>query len=249
MTQYIYQLNQQDQPFTTRTVADNEALLLKAETGRQWEVVPYAEGFALRAKVPTALSALETPKRPPPAASPQNKASRAGILGGKMKSDRAITAAEYPREFRPSWLSELPHLCSIALLFFPGVALFLAPNFMERLLPVSAEYLRGAGAWLLTLATLQFAYVTLQKIFYFNYKITDDGIESTEGILKKDVCPVAYHAIQTINVHRPLLLRVLGLGTIEISTSGGDGPELLLHRIKNPIALKDFLTKQVSARS
>ncbi|MBL0922271.1 MAG: PH domain-containing protein [Phycisphaerales bacterium] len=89
-----------------------------------------------------------------------------------------------------------------------------------------------------------FKYLTLR------YKLDDEGVSMTCGLLFKKEVHLTYRRIQDIHVSRNLFHRWLGLSAISIQTaSGSAGAEMVIEGVANPEALRDFLyTKMRGAR-
>lgn len=89
-----------------------------------------------------------------------------------------------------------------------------------------------------------FKYITLR------YKLDDEGVSMTCGLLFKKEVHLTYRRIQDIHVTRNLFHRWLGLSAISVQTaSGSAGAEMVIEGVANPEALRDFLyTKMRGAR-
>ncbi len=82
------------------------------------------------------------------------------------------------------------------------------------------------------------------------YRIDDEGVSMSVGLLFKKEVLLTYRRIQDIHVERNLIHRWLGLAKVSLQTaSGASGAEMTLEGILDPEALRDFLyTKMRGAR-
>ena len=74
------------------------------------------------------------------------------------------------------------------------------------------------------------------------YKIDADGIGLSWGWLNRQESHITYDKIQDIHLHRSLLERWLGLGTVRIQTASGNmAAEITLFGLVDFDAVRDFL--------
>ena len=100
--------------------------------------------------------------------------------------------------------------------------------------------------FLQALATLiGFPFVFLPLFFRYHtlrYRIDDEGINASWGILFRREIYLTYRRIQDIHVSRNLIERWLGIGKVEIQTaSGRAAAELTLEGMEHYEAVRDFL--------
>lgn len=87
---------------------------------------------------------------------------------------------------------------------------------------------------------LYFKYHTLR------YRIADDGISVSWGILFRREVHLTYKRIQDIHVSRSIVERYLDLGTVEIQTaSGSSRAEVALEGLLEFDAVRDFLYRRM----
>lgn len=87
---------------------------------------------------------------------------------------------------------------------------------------------------------LYFKYHTLR------YRIGEEGISASWGILFRQETHLTYKRIQDIHVSRSIVERYLGLGTVEIQTAAGSSkPELSVEGLAEFDALRDFLYRHM----
>lgn len=84
------------------------------------------------------------------------------------------------------------------------------------------------------------------KYLTLRYRLDDEGVSMSHGLLFKREVHLTYRRIQDIHVTRNLFHRWLGLASIAIQTaSGSSGAEMTIEGVKNPEALRDFLYTQM----
>ncbi len=83
---------------------------------------------------------------------------------------------------------------------------------------------------------LYFKYHTLR------YKLDDEGISASWGLLFRREIHLTYRRIQDIHVRRHLVERWLGIGKVELQTaSGSSSAELALEGMEHFAELRDYL--------
>ncbi len=85
------------------------------------------------------------------------------------------------------------------------------------------------------------------------YTVSDEFVEARSGILARKGNRAAISRITDFAANQSLLQRILGLASVEMSTAGGDGPEIIFHDISRGVAKKVVstlteLTAQLDAR-
>lgn len=97
-----------------------------------------------------------------------------------------------------------------------------------------------------SLAALFLAPVVFVPFFFkyhtLRYKIDEEGIGASWGILFRREINLTYKRIQDIHVKRNIIERWLGIATVEIQTaSGSSSAELALEGMEDYEAVRDFL--------
>ena len=111
------------------------------------------------------------------------------------------------------------------------------PNLMKMYLlqAIAANILFPIVIW-----PLYFKYHTLR------YRIDDEGVSASWGILFKREIHLTYKRIQDIHVKRNVFERWLGIGTVEVQTaSGSSDAELALEGMGDYGAVRDFLYRRM----
>jgi uncharacterized membrane protein YdbT with pleckstrin-like domain len=77
--------------------------------------------------------------------------------------------------------------------------------------------------------------------------ITDNEIMYEKGILSKDRTSVSLPHIRAVQVNQGLIDRILGVGTVQISTAG-DQPEFTVTEMPDPLEIRDAISKAQELR-
>lgn len=100
--------------------------------------------------------------------------------------------------------------------------------------------LAGLFAAPIVFVPLYFKYHTLK------YRIGEEGISASWGILFRREVHLTYKRIQDIHVSRSIVERYLGLGTVEIQTAAGSSnAELSIEGLVEHDAVREFLYRRM----
>jgi uncharacterized membrane protein YdbT with pleckstrin-like domain len=77
--------------------------------------------------------------------------------------------------------------------------------------------------------------------------VTDSDILYERGILSKDRTSVSLRHIRSVNVMQSFVNRILGVGTIQISTAG-DEPEFTIADMPDPHVIREAIAKAQEMR-
>jgi uncharacterized membrane protein YdbT with pleckstrin-like domain len=77
--------------------------------------------------------------------------------------------------------------------------------------------------------------------------VTDSDILYERGILSKDRTSVSLRHIRSVNVMQSFVNRILGVGTIQISTAGDD-PEFTIADMPDPHVIREAIAKAQEMR-
>ena len=77
--------------------------------------------------------------------------------------------------------------------------------------------------------------------------ITDNEIMYEKGILSKDRTSVSLRHIRAVEVNQGFIERILGVGTVQISTAG-DEPEFTVAEMPDPLEIRDAISKAQAMR-
>jgi len=98
------------------------------------------------------------------------------------------------------------------------------------------------------LAALYVALRVLYTHFAWRFTVDDDSIESRRGIIGRTVQSIRIEDLRNINVRQSLVERMLGVGSVEFSTAGGSGIEVVFFGIEDPLKLKEGVQQMQEER-
>jgi uncharacterized membrane protein YdbT with pleckstrin-like domain len=78
--------------------------------------------------------------------------------------------------------------------------------------------------------------------------VTDQELMYERGILSKDRTSVSLKHIRSVNIAQGFVNRILGVGTVQISTAG-DEPEFTIADMPDPYVIQEAITKAQEMRS
>jgi uncharacterized membrane protein YdbT with pleckstrin-like domain len=77
--------------------------------------------------------------------------------------------------------------------------------------------------------------------------VTDQELMYERGILSKDRTSVSLKHIRSVNIAQGFVNRVMGVGTVQISTAG-DEPEFTIADMPDPYVIQEAITKAQEMR-
>jgi uncharacterized membrane protein YdbT with pleckstrin-like domain len=93
-----------------------------------------------------------------------------------------------------------------------------------------------------------FLYIVLDR-YGTRYTIRHDRIQTRKGIIAKYERSVRLENIRDLWLNQGVFDRILGIGTLGFSTSGGDGSEVVFRGIERPRALKERIEEHLFKRA
>jgi uncharacterized membrane protein YdbT with pleckstrin-like domain len=78
--------------------------------------------------------------------------------------------------------------------------------------------------------------------------VTDQELMYERGILSKDRTSVSLKHIRSVNIAQGFINRILGVGTVQISTAG-DEPEFTIADMPDPYVIQEAIAKAQEMRS
>jgi uncharacterized membrane protein YdbT with pleckstrin-like domain len=75
--------------------------------------------------------------------------------------------------------------------------------------------------------------------YRYLFTVTKDRIISREGLIAKNTNEIQLKHIRALNVKQGIIERLLGIGTIEISSAAGGGVEVMFKGIRDPHGVKE----------
>ncbi len=82
---------------------------------------------------------------------------------------------------------------------------------------------------------------------FTKYGISDDRFFMDKGLLNTESVEVRLYRITNVNLHRTLLQRIFGLGTVHFDSSDKDLENCDIKNIKDSESVKELLSEQVEA--
>ena len=82
-------------------------------------------------------------------------------------------------------------------------------------------------------------------ISFTRYALSEDRLFTSVGFLNIKDDEILLYRIRDIDTNRSIFQRIFGVGTVTVMSSDKTMPNLVLKNIKDPIAVKELLHKQV----
>ncbi|MFW5751683.1 MAG: PH domain-containing protein, partial [Planctomycetota bacterium] len=142
-------------------------------------------------------------------------------------------------------LNTVPNVILVLLLGLLGVGLWYASRIPEDM---ASGLLRPVARWALIAVMAGIAIKMLVRYIRYRvttYHITDGHLEITTGLLSRHTEMIECYRIRDIEIHRPLHLRLFGLGHIDIVSSDRTAPDVRLAGLKDCVAITRRLRQEV----
>lgn len=248
-------------PFSDPDAAFHKARRMQSETGDSFAVQPVAGGFVVIPRHSVDLGG-DTDERPAEAI------SRTTASNMFDKNIEDLTIADFPedhlvhkrgvksfkalakrnKKHRQSYRSQL----LLAMVGLLGVATYFYPVKALSLLFDEAEFADIAAIIPEGVFIQVFAYIAglvaliafgriLWTRLYYRYVLSNKYAHRTEGLLKKDQTRIYYQNIRTVEVQQGLIGMLLNYGTVELSTAGSDGSEIVFENVANPELMQSVI--------
>ncbi len=107
-----------------------------------------------------------------------------------------------------------------------------------------------SAAWIISFLTIWFGVGLLLVIWIFwdkfanNYKITNKNVILTKGLIIKSTKQIRIKDIRSINVIKKGLDGLLGVGTLELSSSASDKAEVIFKGLRGAANVKEILMQK-----
>jgi len=135
----------------------------------------------------------------------------------------------------------------IFLLCPAGDLLHKIPDFPEKHLSLTEQYIRFSGLGIMFVVILVIAY-KIAKVKSVRYEICADRIEWVRGIFSRQIDNLDMFRVVDIKLHRSLLDCILGIGTLTLVTKDPSDPTFEFEKISHPRQVYDFIkTASLSA--
>lgn len=122
-------------------------------------------------------------------------------------------------------------------------------------LNVNIPFLSSLSEWSRVLLILGMVVLLLLPVFVwielryknFTFAFMDTGMLIREGVVYKKRIDIPYSAIENVAVDKPLVQRLLGIGTLVIDTAGGDEKEGILPGVDSPDETMNELLEMIKS--
>lgn len=94
----------------------------------------------------------------------------------------------------------------------------------------------------LLVALFAFGFILVERSMR-EYLITPKRVEIVHGLLAKNSNEMRIEDIRAINVKKPGILGLLGIGDVEFASAGSDSEEVVFSRAARPEAIKDLVRR------
>jgi uncharacterized membrane protein YdbT with pleckstrin-like domain len=147
---------------------------------------------------------------------------------------------------RPAWRSQLWLLSLSALSLGWGVLTSLGlvfgtaatqgqPQSTLALIAVT-----GIGWGPFAVSTVFFLY----RHYQWRFKVEDGAITSTQGIIGRQTRSINVNDVRNVNVSQSFIQRLLSIGDVEFSSSGGSGIEVVFLGVRSPGSIADAIQQE-----
>lgn len=89
--------------------------------------------------------------------------------------------------------------------------------------------------------------VIMYRHYAWLFTIRNGAIESSHGIVGRDVQSIRVRDLRNVNVRQSFFQRLFGVGDIEFSSAGGTGIEVTFYGVLDPIGVKDRVQRASAA--
>ncbi len=137
---------------------------------------------------------------------------------------------------RPAWRNQWLAIIIEALLFLLSILMFIGTAASEELV-----YRVSVGLFPLIFVVV--AIVILYRRYSWRFTITNETIESSYGIISRNVKSIRVKDLRNVNLKQSILQRIFGVGDLEFSSSGGVGIEVSFYGITKPMEIKNQIQK------
>ncbi len=80
---------------------------------------------------------------------------------------------------------------------------------------------------------------------FTKYEISEDRLFQTTGFLNLKYEEILLYRVRDLELSRSFGQRIFGVGTIKVCSSDKTHPELYIHNVKEPAAVKELIHQQV----
>ncbi len=91
------------------------------------------------------------------------------------------------------------------------------------------------------LAAIICAYIYIARISYGRYSVTSSRVIERHGVISNESNEVRIQDIRGINLRQSFVERLLGIGSLEISSAATEKQEVTFNNIRNPAKVKEII--------
>jgi len=137
---------------------------------------------------------------------------------------------------RPAWRNQWAFITLTGLMLIGYIShLF---NFLFGDIGSTEVSAAGTSAGVIFIMTLIFALTIVYRRYSWEFTITTEMVESTNGIIARDIKTIRVKDVRNINLKQSVFQRMFGIGDLEFSSAGGAGIEVTFKGIISPMAIK-----------
>ncbi len=134
---------------------------------------------------------------------------------------------------RPAWRNQWVGILMGVLVYLAFMAAFVLGQITTD--QGNDSLLLNIAAGLLPVLLLPIIY----RKYAWLFTIDNENIESSHGIISRELNAIRIKDVRNINVRQTLMQRLLGIGDVEFSSAGGGDVEVIFYGVSAPVALKD----------
>ena len=106
----------------------------------------------------------------------------------------------------------------------------------------------GCGLLVWLVVPIFFMFWAYLKTKNTKYRLTEELLEFEVGVFNKKSTHIELYRVKDYRIDEPLIMRILGLGNLELITSDKTIDDLVLYAIKNPKEVKEGIRDLVEKR-
>jgi uncharacterized membrane protein YdbT with pleckstrin-like domain len=86
--------------------------------------------------------------------------------------------------------------------------------------------------------------LSLYRHYEWRFKVEDGAITSAKGIIARQTRSINVNDVRNVNVSQSVIQRLLGIGDVEFSSSGGSGIEVVFLGVSSPDSIADAVQEE-----
>lgn len=147
----------------------------------------------------------------------------------------------------PSLIIMVPEIIVGAFMFVIGFVLAFSVGFADsslleyNVVDNSLTYV-GYGIMFLAVAGIAFEYLRIKATYYI---VSDNKLWYKKGIIKRDSRPIHYDRLQHVRSFQDVIDRLVGIGSLKLSTAGTSEEEKTFGHIRNPDKVNKIISSMM----